>query len=174
MSIATPSLHSSLPANDLPARPLAVYQTHAGAQTYAIKRAMAESPEGLAKPVEFVPNAWQPKGGRSICFIVESCQPGDDYQVREASQLEITRVQQANMRAEVERLYEQAATEDAAADRAKAACFILMHSKWAAQARSKARDLETRLTVSGVRDCVPFDCSEPITSSERDSREVAS
>jgi len=141
-------------ANDArPALPV-FYQTHTGAQTYAVKLAMAASPEGLAKPVEFVCDAWQAKGAAAV-FVVKSAAPGDDYVVREASAAEMARAQQAGIRAEVERLYEHAREEDAAADKAKSACFVKIHSKWAAESRSRARELETRLMVSGVWDCAP-------------------
>jgi len=143
-----------LAANDArPARPV-FFQTHSGAQSYAVKRAMAESPVGLAKPVKFVANAWQAAGAAAV-FVVESSAPGDDYVVRQAAADETHRAQQAGIRTEVERLYEKAREEDAAADRAKGACFVKMHSRWAADARNEARELETRLIASGVWNCAP-------------------
>jgi hypothetical protein len=160
-------------ANDArPARPV-YFQTPGGAQTHAKRLAMAESPVGLAHPVKYVHNAWRATGAATV-FIVESvAAQSDDYVVREASAAEILRAQQAGIRAEVERLYEHARMEDAAADRARpGSCFVLMHTKWAANARNEARELETLLTVSRVRDCAGDD--EPIFSSERDNREAVS
>jgi hypothetical protein len=160
-------------ANDArPARPV-YFQTPGGAQTHAKRLAMAESPVGLARPVKYVHNAWRATGAATV-FIVESvAAQSDDYVVREASAAEILRAQQAGIRAEVERLYEHARMEDAAADRARpGSCFVLMHTKWAANARNEARELETLLTVSRVRDCAGDD--EPIFSSERDNREAVS
>jgi len=169
---APPTALLPQPANARPARPV-YFQTPGGAESHAKRRAMAESPVGLASPVKYVRNAWRAAGGSAV-FVVESvAAQSDDYVVREATAAEILRAQQAGIRAEVERLYEKAREEDAAADRARAACFVLMHSKWAANARNEARELETLLTVSGVHRCVPLDDSEPVLSSERDSREVS-
>jgi hypothetical protein len=156
-------------ANARPARPV-YYQTVGGAQTHAKRLAMAASPVGLATPVKYIHNAWRATGAAAV-FVVRSAAP--DYVVREASADEILRAQQSGIRAEVERLYEHARMEDAAADRARpGSCFVLMHSKWAANARNEARELETLLTVARVRDCAGDD--EPLFSSERDNREAVS
>jgi hypothetical protein len=154
-----------------PSRPV-YYQTVGAAQTHAKRLAMAASPVGLATPVKYVHNAWRATGAAAV-FVVQSAAPGDDYVVREASAAEILRAQQSGIRAEVERLYEHARMEDAAADRARpGSCFVLMHTKWAANARNEARELETLLTVSRVRDYAGDD--EPLFSSERDNREAVS
>jgi hypothetical protein len=165
---ATPVSLQPPSANDARAPRPVYWQTSGAAVSHAKRLAMAASPVGLATAVKFVSNAWRATGAAAV-FVVESCQPGDDYVVREASAAEIHRAQQAGIRSEVARLYEHAATEDAAADRAKTATFVKMHSKWAADSRNRARELETSLTVSGV-----YDCAEPIFSAERDSREAGS
>jgi hypothetical protein len=116
--------------------------------------------------VEFAPGVLRAfEGGVGFAVIPAIA---DDYELVELSAADIELRVQAGIRYAVLECYEAAAKEDLAATKAKATCFKLMHGKWAAEHRERARELERRLTLSSVRRVNP----EPITSSERDARHL--
>ncbi len=144
MSNATPCTQP-LPGNDSrPARP-EFFQTPTSADTYATRRAMASSTDGLARPVEFTRGIYQ---GGSHYFAVESAAPSDDYVVRELTVAEVTRRQQAGIRAAIERCGHELKSHQLAAGIAKAgSCFERIHLERVAQVRERVRELELRLIV---------------------------
>jgi hypothetical protein len=149
-------------ANDNGARPV-FFQTPGGASAFALRCAQQESPTRRARELEFVKNAFQAVEGGKV-FEFASAAPSDDYAVREVPAVELARRTRSGMRGAVASLEEKAKAHDAAANLSRMGAVRAMHQRYAREARDAARDIETRLVLSGVRDV------EPITSSERDSR----
>lgn len=159
-------------ANDArPARPV-FYQTITSAEAAAHRAARHQSPTNRAGGVEFVPGVLRAvEGGKGYEVQLANI----DFVVIEVSEEELDRRVQSGIRRRVAELQAHAAIEDQAALAAKSACFVKMHSKWAAEARNEARELERRLTVSMVRPGGALvDDSEPRLSADRDAREARS
>lgn len=137
-----------MPENDSrPARPV-YFTSKASAERYAVKRAMALSADGLARPVEFVRDVYQ--GGERF-FAVRLAAPSDDYQVVELSDSDTERLQQAGLRSEIERCqHEVKSHELSAANSKRGSCFERIHRERVVQVRDRIRQLELRLTVGVV------------------------
>lgn len=155
-------------ANDArPPRP-AYFATQGGAEFYARSQARAESPTGTITGVPFVSGLFRAvEGGKA--FEVK-LKPFGDFEVREVSEFELVRRQQAGMRAEVVRQTERAHQWEADADASRMGSVRAEFRRYARECREAARELEAQLTIAGVRQVG----AEPITSSERDNRTEAS
>lgn len=143
------------PADSRPARPV-VFVTRSSAEAYAIRRVQCLSRDGLAHPLEFVPGAFLHRAG-GPCFAVEPAPgPLGEWLVLELTAADIGRRQQSGMRHAVDALYAEAEswTEQALASRLGAVRAHFFTE--ARQARERARDIETRLTMSVVRTPEPF------------------
>jgi len=138
-----------LPENDSrPARPV-YYQTKSSAERSAVKRAMALSSDGLARPVEFVCDVYQ--GGERF-FAVRTAAPSDDFVVRELSASEVERLQQAGIRAAIERCGHEIESHERDASNAKpGSCFERVHRERVAQVRERMRVLGLRIIVGAVQ-----------------------
>lgn len=146
--MSAPVATQPLPENDSrPARPV-YYQTPSGAEGYAKRLAAAASTDGLARPVEFVQGVYQ---GGSRFFAAESAAPSDDYVVRELPAAEVTRRQQAGIRAAIERCGHEVKAHQLGAGIAKpGSCFERIHLERVAQVKDRIRELELRLTVAAA------------------------
>jgi hypothetical protein len=112
------------------------------------------------------------EGGRA--WEVKMAQFGD-FEVREVTEHEIVRRQQAGMRADVVRLLEQAVEYEAKAAATKPGFESLRQQRlrYAREARDEARQIELQLTISGVRPTAALVSDiEPLFSGERDAREA--
>jgi len=155
-------------ANDAhPARPV-YFTTREGAESYARGQAREESPTRTITGVPFVSGLFRPvEGGKA--FEVRLAHFGD-FEVREVSEFELVRRQQAGKRAEAERQRERAVEWDLAADKSRMGSVRDEFRRYARECREAQRELETQLTISGVRQIG----AEPVTSSELDNREAGS
>src|SRR6478609_1135142 len=92
-------------ANDRPSRPT-YFTTKQGAESHARRQAAAESPTATTTGVPFVPGLFRPvEGGKA--WEVKLAHFGD-FEVREVTQFEIARRQQAGMRHDIAKLIAQA------------------------------------------------------------------
>jgi len=144
------------------------YTTAAGADAAARRRAQDESPTRTTTGVPFARGLHRAlEGGKAFGH----CPGNIDYVVVEYSEQEVERLQQAGMRAFVPREYDRATEHTNAASLAtNGSSLRSFHEHYANEHRSRARVVETQLTLYGLRKTLPLDCSEPATSSERDSR----
>jgi hypothetical protein len=166
--VSTPVALQPLAANDGRTPRSVYFTTKSGAESYARRQARAESPTNTITGVPFVSGLFRPvEGGKA--FEVRLAQFGD-FEVREVTEFELVRRQQAGMRAEVERRTDEAARWQADGDKSRMGSVRAEFHRYARECRERAREIETQLTIAGVRQVG----AEPITSSERDSREAAS
>ncbi len=138
------------------------YQTKAAAESAAHRAARQESPSRSVNTVEFASGIMSAvEGGKG--FEVRAA-PFDEFELVALSAVEVEARVQAGIHRAVLDCYEAAALEDAAAEKAAAAkpnsCFVLMHQKWAAEHRERARGLERRLKPSPVLVQIIAECVE--------------
>jgi len=160
-------------ANDArPSRPT-YFTTRDGAESYARRLARGESPTATITGVPFVRGLFRPiEGGKA--FEVRLAHFGD-YEVREVTQLELARRQQAGMRADVARLIAQAEEYEAKAATTRMVSLKEQRLRYARSARQQAREIALQLTISLARPAEGLaDDIEPRFSGERDSREAVS
>lgn len=147
MNRAAPAALQPLSANARPARPV-YYQSLGSAEAAQHRSAREESPTNRVTRVEHASSILRAvEGGVGFEIVIG----GIDYEVRRVSEVEIARRVQSGIRREIEEAYAAAAIEDSAALAAKTTTFVLVHQRWAAKHRSRARELELQLRVSGVR-----------------------
>lgn len=133
-------------ANDNAARPV-YFQTRASAESHALRLARAASPSGRVPMSRLLPGIYQAAEGGPAYEV----RPGEiDWLVREVPADELARRIQSGIRNEVDRLLEQASVAAARAKQLLGSSFSARHTKDAAQYRERARELETKLTVSAV------------------------
>jgi hypothetical protein len=174
MSNATPCTQP-LASNDTGRTRPIYFTTKQGAESHARRQARADSPTATITGVPFVRNLFRAvEGGRA--WEVKMAQFGD-FEVREVTEHEIVRRQQAGMRADVVRLLEQAVEYEAKAAATKPGFESLRQQRlrYAREARDEARQIELQLTISGVRPTAALVSDiEPLFSGERDAREAGS